>query len=241
MNSVSTLAYVLKTQPYKEKDRLVFAYTKEFGRMTLIAKGVNKMESKNASSLQELSLVEVMMIPKKGISTLLKASNVEFYRHIKEDLTLQVYASYIMEYIYKSELENKPSEKLFDSLYKAMKSLNEGTSFLLIYSLFNLEMLERNGITIEVDRCAKCKEIKPILSINVYEGGFICQECMGHKDTLFSKEVLRLLRHMRHYKLEYMEKISYDEEDLKQVSRIVEVFVEEYSGLYFQTKKFMLH
>ena len=42
MNESTTLAFVLKTMPYKEKDRLVYAYTKEFGRLTFIAKGVKK-------------------------------------------------------------------------------------------------------------------------------------------------------------------------------------------------------
>ena len=126
MNEVTTLAFILKTVPYKENDRLVYAYTKEFGKLTFIAKGVNKLTSKNAYSLQELTLVEMTVIPKKRISTFIKANIVEFYRFIKEDIVLQVYSSYIMEYIYKQEEENNPNEEVFNLIFDAMNALLKG-------------------------------------------------------------------------------------------------------------------
>ena len=55
---VVSLGIVLKTHPYKESDSLVTVYFKDYGKMTLIARGVKKLKSKNASACQSLTLSE---------------------------------------------------------------------------------------------------------------------------------------------------------------------------------------
>ena len=93
---VVCLGIVLKTQSYKESDALVTVYFKDYGKMTLIARGVKKLKSKNASACQSLTLSEFTFIPRNGLSTLIKASSVDFYRYLKEDIELEAYASYFM-------------------------------------------------------------------------------------------------------------------------------------------------
>ena len=46
---VVSLGIVLKTHPYKESDSLVTVYFKDYGKMTLIARGVKKLKSKKAA------------------------------------------------------------------------------------------------------------------------------------------------------------------------------------------------
>ena len=41
---VVSLGIVLKTHPYKESDSLVTVYFKDYGNMTLIARGVKKLK-----------------------------------------------------------------------------------------------------------------------------------------------------------------------------------------------------
>ena len=77
---VVSLGIVLKTQSYKESDALVTVYFKDYGKMTLIARGVKKLKSKNAAACQSLTLSEFTFIPRNGLSTLIKASSVDFYR-----------------------------------------------------------------------------------------------------------------------------------------------------------------
>ena len=57
---VVCLGIVLKTQSYKESDALVTVYFKDYGKMTLIARGVKKLKSKNAAACQSLLLSHVM-------------------------------------------------------------------------------------------------------------------------------------------------------------------------------------
>ena len=68
---VVSLGIVLKTHPYKESDSLVTVYFKDYGKMTLIARGVKKLKSKNASACQSLTLSEFTFIPRNGLSMVL--------------------------------------------------------------------------------------------------------------------------------------------------------------------------
>ena len=95
---VVSLGIVLKTHPYKESDSLVTVYFKDYGKMTLIARGVKKLKSKNASACQSLTLSEFTFIPRNGLSTMIKASSVDFYRYIKENLELEAYASSLIPF-----------------------------------------------------------------------------------------------------------------------------------------------
>ena len=107
---------VLKNKPYKENDMLVWIYTKTYGKMALIARGVKKMKSKNAPACQTISLGEYLFVPRKGLSTLIKGSVIDYFVHIKEDIELEAYASYFIEYVYKYVLDNDPDEECYNNL-----------------------------------------------------------------------------------------------------------------------------
>lgn len=238
MKEVCCEAFILKTMPYKEKDRLVTAYTKEYGKLTFLAKGVNQLKSKNASALQELTCSEITFIPRSGICTLIRARIIDFYREIKEDLDMQIYAMYINEYIYKQCEENQPDQKIYDMIFECYEKIKNGYPSKLIYSLFNVFMLKSSGYLIEVNHCVKCHETSKIVSISIKEGGFICFDCKEN-ELIYPKEILKLFRHINLINIKDIDKIKYSEVSLNTVSELIEAFVEEYSGIYFQTKKFM--
>lgn len=116
---VVCLGIVLKTQSYKESDALVTVYFKDYGKMTLIARGVKKLKSKNAAACQSLTLSEFTFIPRNGLSTLIKASSVDFYRYLKEDIELEAYASYFMEFVLRNEEENQPRFRCIQSFKRS--------------------------------------------------------------------------------------------------------------------------
>lgn len=112
---VVSLGIVLKTHPYKESDSLVTVYLKIMEN-DFDCSGCKKLKSKNASACQSLTLSEFTFIPRNGLSTMIKASSVDFYRYIKENLELEAYASYFMEFVLKNEEDNQPDLEIFDTL-----------------------------------------------------------------------------------------------------------------------------
>lgn len=235
----SIVGLVLKNKSYKENDMLVWIYTREYGKMVLIARGVKKLKSKNAPACQTITLGEYIFVPRSGLSTLIKANPLKYFRHIKEDIELEAYASYCMEFIYKYTKDNDPDEDCYINLFTALEHLEAGYHPKLVYLLFNAFILGVTGSTLEVEQCTSCGRHDHIAGISIHGGGFVCQECLGLYDRRLSIEVLKGFRYINICKMENIDKLHLDEIVVDQLVEIMEAFIDEFTGLTFQTRKFI--
>lgn len=235
----SITGLVLKNKPYKENDMLVWIYTKDYGKMALIARGVKKLKSKNAPACQTITLSDFVFVPRTGLSTLIKASSIEYFRHIKEDIELEAYASYCVEFIHKYTKDNDPDDRCYHNLLLALKYLNTGYNPRLVYLLFNAFILEITGSGLEVEQCVHCNRRNQIAGISIHGGGFVCQNCLGLYDRKLTVDVLKGFRYINICKLDNIDKLQLDENIIYQLIEIMEAYVDEFTGLTFQSRKFI--
>lgn len=236
---VTTKGFVLKSNDYKENDAILHIYTKEYGKISLIAKGIKKIQSKNASGCQTLTLSEFTFIPRKGLSTLIKASPVTYYRHIKKDIELEVYASYCSEFLYKYTEENDPDALLYRDFMKAIDCLENGYHYSLVYCMFNAMILKVTGTPLVVDSCAYCNNASQIVGISYTGGGFVCQNCIGEYDVRYTKDILQAFRHINKYELIDIDKVHIEMPVLQELTSIMEHYIDEYTGITFKSRTFI--
>lgn len=236
---VTTVGFIIKSTAYKESDALIQVYTREYGRMTMLARGIKKMKSKNASGCQSLTLSEFTFIPKKGISALIKASPINIYRHIKEDIVLETYASYFSEFIYQFTDDNDPNANLYDQFIQAINCLEQGYHYELVYILYNAMILRLTGTPLVVDGCSYCAKKDGIVAISYTNGGFVCYRCVGEYDKVLDKDTLRAFRHINKYYLVDIDKVKIEEETIKELVKIMEYYIDEYTGIRFKTRRFI--
>lgn len=234
---VVSLGIVLKTHPYKESDSLVTVYFKDYGKMTLIARGVKKLKSKNASACQSLTLSEFTFIPRNGLSTMIKASSFDFYRYIKENLELEAYASYFMEFVLKNEEDNQPDLEIFDTLKKSLDALNHGYPYPLVYLLYNAFILKRCGMALQVDGCVRCLRQDHIAGISLEDGGFVCHDCLSLHDKQLDKVTLKAFRHINKLTIDSIDQLKVPDESIDLLMEIMDYYVDEMTGILFKTKK----
>ena len=239
MREVIDIGFVLKTRDYKDYDSIVTIYFKEYGKMNLIAKGIKRIKSKNSVSCLPCHLIEFTFIPKKGLSSLIRATNIKRYQHVEMDLMGLVYSSYFLEFLYRSEDENKPSEEHFNFIIKLHEAINNGYQPELIYSLTNAYILRTVGSGIQVDSCTKCCNTNNIIGISVINGGFVCNDCLGNFDQIFKKEILKSFRQLNKAGFEHLDLLKFNLNDLKQINFVMENFIDEYVGINFKSRKFM--
>ena len=225
---VVCLGIVLKTQSYKESDALVTVYFKDYGKMTLIARGVKKLKSKNASACQSLTLSEFTFIPRNGLSTLIKASSVDFYRYLKEDIELEAYASYFMEFVLRNEEENQPDLDVFNHLKEALDALNHGYPPQLVYLLYNAYILKRCGVALQVDGCVRCLKQNRIAGLSLEDGGFVCLDCLSLRDKQLDKETLKAFRYINKICFKQIDQLKISQESIDQLIEIMDYYVDEY-------------
>lgn len=228
---------ILKKTPYKENDVILHVYTKNFGKIGIHARGVRKLTSKNARACQEMMISEMTIHLKKGLSSLMKATPLHYLRHIKENLESEIIGNYILEYFYRYIDENIPSLEEYQMLVKSLYALDQGYPPLLVYLLFNVFILEHNGVNLNVDGCVICGSPK-VVSISLEDGGFLCQEHL-QQHHIYSIETLKAFRHIHKVSIDKIDSLHINEETIKELIPIMDYFIEEYTGISLHTKTFI--
>ena len=79
---------------------------------------------------------------------------------------------------------------------------------------------------------------KDIVTISFNDGGLICKNCYQNEEIVDLKMV-RILRNYLYVDLEKISKIDIDNNLVKKINLFLDLYYEQYTGLYLQSKKFL--
>lgn len=228
---------ILKKTPYKDNDMILHVYTKEYGKIGVLARGIRKMTSKNASACQDMMISELTIHLKKGLSSLIKATPIHYLRHIKESIESEIIGNYILEYFYRYNEENSPKQEDYDILNDSLMALEHGYSPLLVYVMFNVYILKDNGVPIDVEGCVLCGDTH-VVSISLEDGGFLCEKHLDNH-RVYPIEVLKAFRHIHKVPMNKIDVLHIKESLIKQLIPIMNHYIEEYTGVSLRSQTFI--
>jgi len=238
-DEVVSVGIVLKVTPFKENDAILSVYFKEYGKLSLLATGIRKPKSKNASACQSMMTSEFTFILKKGLCKLIKAQLIDGGRYIQNDLSSLACANLICEYFYRGIAENQPNLEHYSFLSESLRCLNQGYYYLQVY-LFTLGfILKDSGSAIMVDHCAFCENSNQIVSIDVDAGGFICLQHLKSDQNTYTVDFLKMFRLINRGSIQYIDHLTTNLILLKQLKEIMEQFYEKYCPIRLNSKKFI--
>lgn len=191
---------ILRQEDYKERAALVTVLTREYGRLTLLANGVRKVNSRNAGSLFPYTKGEFILDYKKDKTffTLHGVHTVAFYRRLHTDIEAQSAAACAGELAFVLSSEGGGQiyiQTLYDALESLLTMLEEAKRYDLVFALFLAEILRLLGIAPEVDACV-ISGSKQVAAISVREGGFV------HADYIKETDAVRYdTAHLRQFRL----------------------------------------
>ena len=81
-----TQGIVLSQNDFREADQVFEIYTKDFGRLNILARSIRKIKSKLRSGIDLFSFSEIEFIQGKVYKTLTNAIALDKYRQVKKDL-----------------------------------------------------------------------------------------------------------------------------------------------------------
>lgn len=122
---------ILRSDPYKEHDRVVTVFTREYGVLRLIAKGSQKIISKNAVALEPATLSIIGIAEGKELSYITSAQAELHMTHIRTDMLKSVATLYILHLIARTLKEHDPHAVLWDDLFAWLQMLNTTAPFQL--------------------------------------------------------------------------------------------------------------
>jgi DNA repair protein RecO (recombination protein O) len=189
-------AVVLRTFKSGEADRVVVLWTRNFGKVRVLAKGVRKTTSRLGATLETLAYVKADLVKTRG----------EFYiaRHVahKERLSTlrgsysRISAGYaVVEAIDAIPSDGVADEAIFDLLTRVLLTLDdESYDPTLIPASFFFRLLALDGSEPVVDACVNCGRLEPLVAFDAGVGGTLCDNC--RQGLSLSRDALALIRRM---------------------------------------------
>ena len=166
--------YVLNSIDYKDNDSLVSVLCED-GLVCLRARGVKKINSKNASSVMNYAYIEfeVNRSSKNGYLTLSEGKLINYPSFISENLEYISVVNFISEGIELIEDKKEGFVCFVDSL-DSMK--NKYKSEYVLIAFLNY-FLDKQGCKLNSDECVCCSSKAKIIKFSFESGGFLCKNC----------------------------------------------------------------
>src|SRR3989344_5210920 len=119
MRSFRVEGIVIKRKDFGEGDRILTVFTKQKGKIQVIAKGVRKVISRRSPHTELLNL-SVMGLYSGRMLILTEASTIDSFSDIKNDLKKATYAFYVCELVDGLLAENQEHKQIFDLIKRCL-------------------------------------------------------------------------------------------------------------------------
>lgn len=232
---------VLRSTDYGETNKIVTLYTREWGKIGVMARGAKKPKSRLSAITQPFTYGFFLLQNGRGLGNMQQGEIITPLRAIKEDIFLTAYASYVVELTDKSTDEKKTNPFIFELLYQTLTYLNEGYDPEILKNIYEMKMLPVLGLYPILNQCAVCGDKEGQFSFSIREGGIICHRCLT-KDPYhlkISSATIKLLRIFYFFDLNRLGNISVKSETKAELKKVIDTYYNEYSGLFLKTKKFI--
>jgi DNA repair protein RecO (recombination protein O) len=190
--SHATPAIVLRTRPFGESDKIVSLLTKDFGKISGIAKGAMRSRKRFVNSLEPFALVNLRFQdrPHSNLAFILTADLTVGYRQLVNSLETISHAAYLVEITDGLIGEREESCAVYQHLSGSLRYLEEHGTSLRFLTSFELKLLRLVGYQPALDRCRRCgKEPLEHVVFSWYfsplDGGILCDSCAAsRRETL---------------------------------------------------------
>jgi DNA repair protein RecO (recombination protein O) len=145
MKQLVSQAIILSRTDYGEADRILTLLTPDYGKLSLLAKGVRRVKSKLAGGIELFSVSEITFIQGRGaVGTLVSTRLGKHYESIVKDLERTMLGYDLIKQLNKAT-EDEPEEAYFVLLRDSFEALNDPAVALATIRFWFAVQLQRLG------------------------------------------------------------------------------------------------
>lgn len=193
-------AVVLRHSDWGEADRMLTIFTRELGKLRVVAKGARRPRSRKAGHLEPFTRVALLLARGREIWIVTQAETLDAYLPVRDDLERTGYAAYVTElldHFTYEEGENSSLYRLFVEALERVSTLEDPVPAIRYYEIRLLDLL---GFRPELFHCVHCgNEIQPEAQFfSALLGGVACPRC-GLDAAGVRPVSMQGLKYLRHY------------------------------------------
>ncbi|MGV7209719.1 DNA repair protein RecO [Oxalobacteraceae bacterium A2-2] len=157
-------AFVLHSYPYKETSLIIDLFTRDYGRVALIAKGAKRPHSALRGVLQTFQPLSSSWVGKAELRTLTDAEWVGGMLPLEK--TALLCGFYLNELLVKLLARDDAHPALFDHYVSTLNQLAHGEPATIVLRKFERALLKETGVAADLRRCTATRS--PVLAEGVY-------------------------------------------------------------------------
>lgn len=145
MDKIRTELIVLSEQKYKDSSKIIKAYTREAGKVSILAKGAMRGTSSLVAVTQPFSNSMCTLISGKSFYYINSSKIISSNYKLRNDYEVLIMANYLLELVDKTFLEGEINKKIFDLLKKTLILLQDSKNVLTLILAFELKYMSFLG------------------------------------------------------------------------------------------------
>lgn len=194
-------AIILHGRKQGETSKVLTVYSREFGKMSVMAKGSRGVKSKYLGALEPFNHVALVFYQKEGrqMQYLSDAAIVAPFTSLHAQLGKMALAAVACEIVDKNEEDDHAHPELFHLLLDTLRALETGQLGLRnIIRAFQLQYIAMSGFEPELEHCHFCQKtaVDEMNFFSIERGLYNCNDCgkISEAGLPVSGYVLELLR-----------------------------------------------
>ena len=210
MSSIKSTAIVLKSINWRDSSKIVTLFSREEGKLSVIAKGAKQLKSKYQGILESINLLEVVIYisASRKLQILGQAAVEDSFKGIRSDYEKTGYTFALLELTDTFFKEGSVDTIYFDFLISLLSELEKITDPRVVFWYFLIKLGSYLGFKPVFDQCATCST--SILAeesvFSIKEGAIICRKCgaspeMGWELSNLARKSLSNLQKMNHKRI----------------------------------------
>lgn len=226
---IKTEGIVLKEIRYKDTSKIIKVFTKEYGMISIMARGAYRPKSKIIANTQPFSYNEYNLHKGRNFFYLNQGSIINSFYYIREKMERFAYGSYMLELVEKSLAEEEKNEKLFLLFRKGLIILEKlDKSFMKFIISYELKFISFLGYKPYLQNCVLCgNNNMEKIKFSIENGGIICSNCFSksHSSYLIEREEYIALNEFLYTKLEQAYKIKLSNKSLYKLHEVLVEYI----------------
>jgi len=177
-------AIVIKSSNVGEADKIISFFSKRFGKVRALAKGVRRLKSKLVGNLQPITLVELIYFARQrqDLARINSCDIIYSFPGIKADFEKIKRGYYVLELIDLIIPEGGLEPKLFTTLIRFLRLMERPENIQNMDSLvrlFEWQILAYSGFRPRLEQCVFCKKApgENAAAFSIVSGGLLCNRC----------------------------------------------------------------
>ena len=237
---------VLRRQDLRETSLILNFYTKDFGKIKGIVRGVRGPHAQyGGGSLEVFAYDSIVFYERKTSEfyTISQCDLLEFFNPVRESLERLAYATYIIELLDSVTALADKNQDVFELLLNSLKLLSGQSSAKRVTRIFEIKLLSLLGLMPSLSLCANCGQPIPDsgMRFSIHHGGLICRTCFDKAPDAqpILPGTVKFIEHIRSSPFEKVERVKVAAKVGEELEAILRKFLDYHIERRLKTVEFL--